>query len=300
MSHLGPAGSSSSAPSVAASAAPFDALAEGYDAAFTDRPIGRVLRRAVWRRLDLAAAPGTRALDLGCGTGADAQHLAERGLKVLGIDSSAAMVRVAERRIAAAGLGDRAVFRKLPIERLGELGPGDSRGSADPASPQLAPSPGFGPPFDVALSNFGALNCVADLGRFGRDLAGLLRPGGIFIAVVMGPRCAWETAWHLLRADRRRALRRWRGASRADLGAGPFPVYYPSPRDLAEALGPDFRIRDLRALNTLVPPSGVAERLVARPRVLDALSRADQMLARGRLAVGLADHYLVEGVRSQS
>lgn len=83
----------------------------------------------------------------------------------------------------------------------------------------------------------------------------------------------------------------------ADLGAGSFPVYYPSPRDFALALGPDFAIRDLRALNALLPPSGVAERLVARPRVLDALARADRALAKRRVAVGLADHYLVEVVR---
>lgn len=283
--------------------AAFEAIAAHYDATFSDRPIGRVLRRAVWRRLDLAVAPGMRVLDLGCGTGVDAQHLAERGLSVLGIDASAAMVRVAERRIAAAGLADRAFFRALPIEGLAVLGSGSSlgsvdlRSSADPASPDPALDLGLGLPFDLALSNFGALNCVADLGRFARDLAGLLRPGGIFIAVIMGPRCAWETAWHLLRGDRRRALRRWGGEGMADLGAGSFPVYYPSPRDFALALGPDFAIRDLRALNALLPPSGVAERLVARPRVLDALARADRALAKRRVAVGLADHYLVEVVR---
>lgn len=45
-----------------------------------------------------ARLPGKRVLDLGCGSGRDAHHLAERGLDYLGIDASAGMVRVARER----------------------------------------------------------------------------------------------------------------------------------------------------------------------------------------------------------
>jgi len=50
--------------------ATFDAVASGYDAAFTERTLGRMLRAAVRERLPFAA--GDRVLELGCGTGEDA------------------------------------------------------------------------------------------------------------------------------------------------------------------------------------------------------------------------------------
>ena len=48
-------------------AAALDALAPAYDARFTETALGRILRRAVWRWLDRAFAPGTSVLELSCG-----------------------------------------------------------------------------------------------------------------------------------------------------------------------------------------------------------------------------------------
>ncbi|KKM10317.1 hypothetical protein SY88_14540 [Clostridiales bacterium PH28_bin88] len=52
----------------------------------------------------LLPEPGMRLLDLGCGTGNYALELARRGLKVTGIDISAAMLAEARRKAAEAGL----------------------------------------------------------------------------------------------------------------------------------------------------------------------------------------------------
>ena len=72
-----------------ASASAFDELAEVYDADFTNTLLGTLLRDAVWRRIDRLFAAGDRVLDLGCGTGADAVHLAERGVRVMAIPTGA-------------------------------------------------------------------------------------------------------------------------------------------------------------------------------------------------------------------
>lgn len=149
----------------------FDQLAAEYDVTWTNSSGGRAQRDIVWSEIDPLFRPGDRVLDLGCGTGEDALHLMERGVRVDAIDASPAMVRVAETR------GVKARF--LRIEDLAAIS-----GT-----------------YDGALSNFGAFNCVRDLAAAGRELARVIRPGGTLAICVM-PRVAWA---ELLRLD----LRRW-------------------------------------------------------------------------------------------
>jgi SAM-dependent methyltransferase len=267
----------------AASPAPFDAIADRYDATFSDHPMGRVLRAAVWRQVDAAFHPGMVALDLGCGTGEDALHLAERGLRVVGVDASDAMIHVARAKVAATGRADQVELATLNIEDglggqggLGGLGVGAG-------------------PFDAVLANFGVLNCLseASLQRLGADLAALVRPRGPFIAVVMGPRCAWEILWYGVRGDFGRALRRRRREGVvAELGSGPLTVHYPGVRDLSDALTPRFRLVETLAIGSVLPPSYAASWLAQRPRALAWLARVDRRIERWRVSVALADHYL--------
>jgi ubiquinone/menaquinone biosynthesis C-methylase UbiE len=56
----------------------FDALAGEYDKMFTTSLIGRAQREAVWDVLDRTFFPGEKILELNCGTGEDALHLARR------------------------------------------------------------------------------------------------------------------------------------------------------------------------------------------------------------------------------
>lgn len=139
----------------------FDAVADRYDARFTHHPVGRAVRAAVWRHLDTAFGPGARVADLGCGTGADAVHLARRGADVTAIDASPAMLAVARRNAAAAGVGDRV---RLVQARIEDLASTDLVGAA----------------LDGAIADFGSLNCLSALSvrRLGRDLGHCLRRGG--------------------------------------------------------------------------------------------------------------------------
>ena len=137
----------------------FDKLAMRYDELWTDSPVGRLERDEVWRCLERLFRPGDRLLDLGCGTGEDAVHLERLGAKVLGIDASPAMVRVAcARGVDASVLG---------IEDLASIS-------------------GH---FDGAISNFGALNCVADLAAVRVALARLILPRGYFAVCLLGRFC---------------------------------------------------------------------------------------------------------------
>jgi SAM-dependent methyltransferase len=262
-------------PPLSAAGPAFDRLAPRYDALFSERPVGRRLRSAVWRVLDSAFQPGDRVLDLGCGTGEDAVHLAARGLWVEGLDASPAMVAEARRKAQRQGVGARARFRVGQLEALAE--------------------PGDGLVYDGALSDFGALNCVADLDAVAAGLGGRLRPGGRLVLVLMGPLCLWEIGWFLAHGAPRTALRRWRpGPATARVGGRSLAVRYPSPARLRRAFRPWFRPRRSLAVGLALPPSDAAGWVEARPRLLGALAGIEDRLAHRPGAAWLADHYLVE------
>ncbi|HYH44791.1 MAG TPA: methyltransferase domain-containing protein [Thermoanaerobaculia bacterium] len=244
----------------------FDKLAAEYDDGFTRTVLGERLRRAVWRRLDARFVPGDRVLELACGTGEDAVHLGGRGVRVMATDASPEMVRVAREKAERAGLTGVEV-RQLAVEDLDRLD---------------------APPFDGALSNFGGLNCVADLSAAGQTLAARLRPGAIAVLCVMGPVVPWEWVWFLGRGKAFRRLTpggvEWRGLR----------VRYPSIRTLRRALSPSFRMRRVAALGALLPPP-YAEGWAARhPKLIDLLDRWERRLETVPPLPWLADHYLME------
>lgn len=250
-------------------ASPFDALAGSYDEDFSRTDLGLRLRRAVWSRLDAAFAPGARVLELGCGTGEDALHLAARGVAVVATDASEAMVAEADRKAREAGLDALVTARRLAFEEL----------------PAAAPSLGA---FDGAFSDFGALNCAHDLAPVACALGRLLPPGSPLVLVALGRWVPWEWAFYLRRGEASRAFRR---LSRGGVPWRGLMVRYPSPARLARTFSPWFRRRALAALGVLLPPSYAAP--AVEPGALAALDRWERRLETVPPLPHLADHYVL-------
>src|SRR5579864_497017 len=121
---------------------PFDAVASTYDDHFTHSLIGVAQRESVWRVMDRVFLPGQRILEINCGTGVDAFHLAGRGVWVVACDVSEGMISVARERRKSSPHRDYVDLRTLAIEQICQL---EKSG-----------------PYDGILSNFAGLNCVRD------------------------------------------------------------------------------------------------------------------------------------------
>lgn len=153
-------------------------LAPYYDAAI-GRPFFGALRRAFDALVSRYGLRFRDALDLGCGTGLFACHLAQRyRASVLGIDDAPAMLAVARRNCRSCRVGFmRQDLRKLTLPWR----------------------------FDLVTANFDTLNHLRDpddLRHLFRTIGTILRPGGHLVFDILTPAAA-----HCLGPRRARRLR---------------------------------------------------------------------------------------------
>src|SRR5262249_48644141 len=144
-----------------------------------------------------------------CGTGEDAVYLGGRGVCVLATDIAPAMLEIARAKVTRAGLESMVEVRQLAIEEL-RIENVELRMKANAEGQFSILNSQFSSPLDGAFSNFGGLNCVADLSAVAVRLAACLRPGAPVLLCVMGPLVPWEWAWYLWRGQPRKAFRRLR------------------------------------------------------------------------------------------
>ena len=163
-------------------AAYFDQLAPRYDEVWTHSTAGRsAARSGVAPSSILWSRRGDRVLDIGCGTGEDALHLAELGAQVLALES------------LPRWFGSRAIegsnARVLPIEGIHALADNLRCGSCPTSAASIA-----------------FATC-----RHSARAAGAIGPPRRFLAIcLMGRFCLRESAYYAVRGQFRKAFRRWR------------------------------------------------------------------------------------------
>ena len=132
-----------------------------------------------WRRFLVSrveCGPEGSVLDVATGTAAVAIELArQKGCRVVGIDQSPEMLAGAQARVEAAGLSDRIRLVEGGAEQL--------------PFPEGA--------FDALTFTY-LIRYVEDPGATLRELARVVRPGGIVAALEFGlPRGVWRPLWEL-------------------------------------------------------------------------------------------------------
>jgi SAM-dependent methyltransferase len=276
------------APGASTAARAFSRAAALYDAEHAANPLARWTRRRSLAALERAFAADARLLELGCGAGAEALHLAARGASIVATDAAPGMVAALAAKLApgggAAGLAGRVTPLVLPAARVGEL------------------VARYGPAaFDGAYSSFGPLNCEPDLAPVAAGLAALVRPGGRLVLSLINRFCLWETAWYLRAGQPGRAFRRWPGHATATVRAAwqdeRIPVFYWTPGAVEAAFRPHFRAVRRMGLPWLLPPQYLDGLVPRAPGLFRRLARWDRRLAAAWPCYAIGDHALITLVR---
>lgn len=149
-------------------------LRPSWDAGRYDNGFGFVSRYGEALLELLAAQPGERVLDLGCGTGHHAAALARAGCEVIGVDADAGMLERAA-----------ALHADVLTERAGAATPAPGRlGLVHAVGAALTPEL-LGGPVSAVLSN-AALHWMTDQAPVLAAVRSVLPPGGRFVAEMGG------------------------------------------------------------------------------------------------------------------
>jgi ubiquinone/menaquinone biosynthesis C-methylase UbiE len=252
----------------------WNVAAETYDQEFTNTIIGQLWREAVWVELDRGFKSGQRVVELNCGTGVDAVHLANSGIQVVACDISPRMIELARKRATMAGLCGLLDFRVVATEMISVL---ETEG-----------------PFDGAFSNFSGLNCVEDLSNVKRDLARLLKPGGRIFVCMLGRFSAWDTLRHVVHGNYKKVFQR------CQRGDGVIKVQYPSIKEIEGVFSPQFSLRRWKGIGVTLPPSYVEHWARRFPHLTMALARVDRVIGRVPPLRSMASCILLEMERTRT
>lgn len=255
----------------------FDALAATYDKDFTFTVVGKAQRQQVYDHIDaiISVPKALDILELNCGTGEDALYFASKGHQITATDISAEMLDVVRTKMKSKDEQPNVHLMQLDINELGASFSGKS--------------------FDVVFSNFGGLNCLSpdQMEQLSQNLIQLLRPGGLFIAVVMPELCVWESTYFFLKLQFDKVLRRKKTMEAAPISAQiKVPTFYYSPEKLVNLFSSQFNNRLVAPVGFFVPPSYLNAFFKNKPFLIKIFHWLDLRLPKTRFFASASDHFV--------
>jgi ubiquinone/menaquinone biosynthesis C-methylase UbiE len=243
-----------------------------YDAHEEQHLILQWMREQVRTHALFFLQPAKKILELNAGTGLDAVFFASRGFKVHATDLSDGMISQLKRKVDLLKLQEKITMQQCSFTELEKIGNG---------------------PFDYIFSNFGGLNCLADLTLVTRKISALLKPGGFVTVVMMPPICPWELAL-IFRGHFKTAVRRLqRGGVLARIEGVNFMSYYFFPRQVLKAFGKTFKKAKLQGLASISPPPYMKNFPKRYPKLYKLLTSVDERISCLPPFNLWADHFIL-------
>jgi ubiquinone/menaquinone biosynthesis C-methylase UbiE len=242
-----------------------------FDRINTENKLTGHLRDIYRKEVDARIKPGSSILELNCGTGIDSLYFAAKGHRIMATDNADGMLAQLDIKVKEQQLEGQVETLKCSFSELEQLGERK---------------------FDYICSNFGGLNCTADLSAVLAQFRNHLNDDGKVTLVVM-PRV---TPWELLMAfkgDFKTAFRRFKKNTPARVEDVYFSCYYYSPSYVIRALKKDFKLLSLKGIYITVPPEfyqGFVERY---PRLYKVLKKIDNRISGYFPFTYCCDHYMI-------
>jgi SAM-dependent methyltransferase len=251
----------------------FDSVAADYDGPRGNNALIQDMRAEMWKWLDITFTPGSRLIDIGCGTGLDAVRMAHRGDRVTATDWSPLMAQRTSDRAAREHVTDRVRVLAIGAHELHRLETSEA--------------------YDGAYSNLGPLNCVPALAEVSRECSRLIRPGGALVFTVIGRICPWEIVHYLRRRRWARVKVRFaRDFVPVSMNQRTIWTHYYTPRELYRAFKRDFSLEHYRGLCVFAPPPYLTW-IQQHPTAYQRLWRLDRRISGWPLLRDLGDHFLM-------
>jgi ubiquinone/menaquinone biosynthesis C-methylase UbiE len=250
----------------------FSAQAPYFDSYEKNNVILQWMRLQVYNHVEEFLSPADTIFELNAGTGIDAVHFARKGHSVFAIDIAEGMLKELEQKIHSFHLEEKIRFACCSFTQLETI-------------PEYR--------FDHIFSNFGGLNCLADLRLVTEQLPRFLKTGAMVTFVIMPRVCPWELL-HFITGNSRLAFRRFsKNGTIAHIEGHQFLTYYHSPRDVSRSFDSKFKLVKLRGLASFSPPPYMADFAEHHPRVYNVLTGLDERYSTLPPLNRWADHFII-------
>ena len=250
----------------------FSAQAPLFDSYEKSNVILHWMRRQVYNHVEEFLSPGDNIFELNAGTGIDAVYFARKGHSVFAIDNAEGMLKELEKKVETFHLQEKIHFACCSFTELEKL-------------PEYR--------FDHVFSNFGGLNCIADLRSVTDQLPSFLKPGGVVTFVMMPRVCPWEL-FHIITGNSTLALRRFsKNGATASIEGHQFLTYYFSPGEVARSFNDRFKLVKLRGLASISPPPYMNNVAENHPWVYRMLTGLDERCSGFFPFNNWADHFIM-------
>lgn len=252
----------------------FSRQAVVFDELYSANTIVNYKRRRVRQHISAYLKPHSRILELNSGTGEDALFFASQGHYVHATDIAAGMQQVLQNKVKQAGMGHRVSAEICSFTHLDQLQNSD--------------------PYDAVFSNFGGLNCTAELDKVLASLPAVLKPGGTATLVIIPPFCLWETLL-LFKGRFQTAFRRFFSAKgrTAHIEGQYFKCWYYSAGYVNKHCPPGLKVEKTEGLCTIVPPSYIEGFAEKYPVAYNWLKNREERLKGNWPWKYIGDYYII-------
>ncbi len=221
--------------------------------------------------------PGDKLLELNSGTGTDAVYFAQKGILVHSTDISDGMIEQIAKKVTDYNLSHKITFEQCSYTELNKI---------------------KNKKFDFIFSNFGGLNCLADLSEATKFFPSLLNEKGKVCLVIMPPICPWELV-NIFRGKFKYAFRRLKtSGTPAHIEDIHFTTHYFSSKEVMKALGDKFILVKLEGLAVFTPNPQMEKFQKKFPGLINLLNKLDESLSGYFPFNKIGDHIILTALYS--